>query len=328
MEKIEIEKLIIEAISKEDMTTTSVLDKRISEAIKKDKEKISKLIDERIFSAIEERKKSVSKQFKIWGASISAIFSFMLIIGFTGDDIKQKIRTTILPTSHIVTQLTSPGLQSEELKNSIISELNDPSFVKYPETKESLQKNVWETLQTDNEDMLISFISKTKLDEVIIDSHYQRVSEILFSDKPSNIKAQKEMILKIGGEPYPISIGEFKNRSKSKTNCGIEFKQDAKRVIMHIAAPENGAERKKVPMPWFQCPRGYHDLEVSLKIEEVEISGVRVVGVERPTESTGLKGNRARVTHAVSEEFRKRGVDLGTGLSQGSIKVTRVYRDL
>ena len=285
-------------------------------AIKKigmDRSEIENLVQDKISIAIEERKKAVSKQLKVWGGSISAIFSFLLIIGFTTDDIITATRNIIAPTSHIVKQLLNGGDQSEQLKRNIIAELEDSSFKNYPKVKQSLENNVWRTLETADDKIINNFLKNTKLDEAIIDSYYDQVIIILFSNKESGKRERKETILKTGGVPHPVLIGEYKNKSGTKTNCALPFKQNKKRIIIHIPGsdPDSNKKREKIPLPWFQCPRGYHNIDVSLKIEDVEVNGIRVVGVERPTESIDIKGVRARVTAAVADEFKSKGIDLG-----------------
>lgn len=141
--------------------------------------------------AIEKRKKTVSKQLKVWGGSISTVFSFLLIIGFSTDDITTKIRTTLMPTKHIVNQLINGKEQSENLKKSIISELDDPSFKKYPKTQASLEENVWKTLSLADDEKLKYFIKNSNFDEIIIDSYYDEVINILFSDKKSKHNNKK-----------------------------------------------------------------------------------------------------------------------------------------
>ncbi|GAB2659861.1 hypothetical protein [Vibrio panuliri] len=294
------------------------------------KDEVEKLIEERIDQAIEDRKKIVSRQFLLWGGAISTVFSFLLIIGFSTEDIAKRIRNTLLPKSHMVSQLVGSDEHSNLLKNSIISELDDPDLKNYPKTKNTIQENVWKALETKDETKLKQFVDSTKLDEVIIDSYYEQVIEVLFSDKPSANKDQKYHILELGSVAQEINVGEFENRSNTKTNCGYDFAQDEKRVIIHIPAPEKGIKRDRIPLPWFQCPRGYHAMDVSLKVEDKVVSDIKVVGVERPTATPKkpIKGVRARVTNAVAEEFRQKGVDLGVGIVPGSITVTRVYDDL
>jgi len=251
----------------------------------------------------------------------------LLIIGFSTEDITEKMRNTILPVNHIVNQLLGSNDQSAYLKRSIISELDDPKMKNYPKTKASIQSNVWETLTTNDDARLERFFKETRLDEVMIDSYHEEITRLLFSDKLSDNKAQQEAMLKVGGISYKILIGEFKNKSGTKTNCGIDFKQGAKRVIIHIPGPVAGVKRDATPLPWFQCPRGYHSIDITLKIEGIEVGGIKVVGVERPTESGDVRGHRARITAAVAEEFSKKGIDLGAGVTPGSITVTKVYSD-
>ena len=285
---------------------------------------IINIVDNRIQAAIDIRKKEVAKQFKIWGGAISTIFSVLLFLGFTTDDFIKKARNKLIPTSHIVDNLIKGDEESRKLKTDILDELSDPSFKDYPEVKESLAKNVWLAMQTDDKDKIHKFLNNTKLDEEIIETYYEQVIDILFSERISDKKKRIDTIMKAGSIKTEALIGEYENRTGSDTNCGMEFNQDLKRAIIHIPGldPDSGEVRDKQPVPWFQCPRGYPQLTISLDIEDIVVDGIKLVGVERPTESKDVVGIRVRVTNAVANEFLNKGIKLGNGIKPGFVYVT------
>lgn len=294
-----------------------------------DRNEIKKFVTDSIANAIEERKKVVSKQFKIWSASITAIFSFLLIIGFTTEDIAEKIRNTFLPASHMVKQLLAQGEQSDKLKSGIIGELKKENISKYPAVKEDLEENVWETLTTDNDEVISDFINKSKLDEAIIDSYHDEVNKLVFSTKASDRKRKKETILKEGNVPRPVIIGVYRPNNDELTSCNLPFNQKKKRVIIHIPISEADAKSQKGnnSLPWFQCPKNHYQLLISLSIDGVVVDGIKVVGVERPKELSKVNGIRARVTEVVSAAFKEKGINLGNHVTLGSIRITKVYDD-
>lgn len=285
---------------------------------------LEKFIDEKVNAGIELRKQQVAKQFKIWSAAITAVFSFLLIIGFTKEELVSKVRETILPKSHIVKNLLENDSESQKLKTNIINELNDPTFKQYPGVKSSIESNVWEAISTTDKEKIASFLKNSNIDEEIINSYYSNVVGVLFSPEPCDELKRVKQILELGKEPQQVLIGKFPNTDNAQTNCSLPFRQNKKRVILYFP-PSTRLDNGDNSLPWFQCPKNYPGLVVSLKIEDVQIDGVRVVGVERPTEPDGVEGVRARVTKKVAEEFNEKGISLGNHVSVGTISVTDVF---
>jgi hypothetical protein len=127
--------------------------------------------------------------------------------------------------------------------------------------------------------------------------------------------------MQLGARKQTVLIGEYPNPNNSLTNCGKLFRQNKRRVILYIP----NSEATEAPLPWFECPKSYPSIIVELWIEDVIVGGVLVVGVERPIDSAGVLGVRARVTHEVAEKFKDKGIDLGKHITGGYIRVTDVF---
>lgn len=309
------------------------MDKKLEEL----KKQIVAEFDKKIDIAIEERKKQVAKQFKVWGAAISATFSFLVIIGITFDDIKTSIRNTLLPTEFIVNNLVGNDIESKTLKRDIINELNDPDFEEYPDVGESLKRKVWNTINNAEDNEIEAFLRESSLDDKIIRKHHKDVTDLLYgptvyqSDRDSIVSKIKEYSEHISD----IKIGFFENEENQKTNCVKRYYHHKKLVILHFPPSskktvelENGKEMIDA-LAWYRCPtNGYPTITVTLSIDDIKVEGVRVVGVERPaTEDSSrlVKGVRARVSRAVLNEFEQNGIDITSGVSSGYIKLDDVF---
>ncbi len=291
------------------------------------RDQLEELVEEKISSAIANRKKEVTKQFKTWTGIVSLIFAALLFVGFSIDDFLDKIREKILPTTHIVNKLSERSDNSQKLKDSILNELRKENIAQYPEVKAGIKSNVWEAINTNDPDKLQNFIDNSGLDEAIIDSYYKSVIGILFSDLESDSQSKIDEIKRLGAVEQAIVISEYKNPTGSHTACNLPFIQAKKRVIIFVpgADPNKSETRDRIPVPWFQCPRGYVELVISLRIEDVVVSDILVVGVERPSESKNIDGIRARVTKSIAEEFKTKGIDLGRHITSGYVKVTNAF---
>ena len=174
-------------------------------------------------------------------------------------------------------------------------------------------------MRTKDEAKISSFLQDTLLDEAIISSHRQQIDNLLFDPSISKNKKAEE-IMKLGREPKEVLIGVFNNENNANTNCNLTFKHDKKRVILYF--PPSSKIQNNHALPWFDCPNNYPWITVSLTIDDVSVDGIMVVGVERPTEEDRTTGVRARVSKAVSEEFKNKGMNLNPGVTRGYISVT------
>lgn len=289
-----------------------------------DKSEIEKLVDEKITDAIELRKKEVKKQLTTWSVIITSVFSFLLFIGFTTEEIIKKFRDTVIPKSHMITELLRDDDGSRQLKVSIIDELGDPTLKAYPKVKSTIETNVWEVINTTDEDKINDFLTKSSLDDQIINSYYKDFNKVLFDPAPTQEPERISQILSAGEHPKPVRIGRFINRTNAKTNCALPYRQNKKRVILYFP-PSTKTKDGGDAYPWFKCPNNYPTILISLKVEDVEVTGIRVVGVERPTKEDNIRGVRARVTEEVAKEFAAKGMPIGKHVVDGSMKISDVF---
>lgn len=246
-------------------------------------------------------KTHVEKTVKKWGSIGSAAISLLLLLGFTVGDLADKARETFIPQTYIVSQLFD--------------------FGEVPEARRNIEGLVWKTLETNDIDKLERLFANSKLDEMIIDTYQAQINDMLFSTKVSDKGFRTKTIMQLGAKKQTVLIGEYRNPNNSLTNCGKIFRQNKRRVILYI--PNAGTIEP--PLPWLECPKSYPSIIIELWIEDVVVGGVLIVGVERPIDSNNIVGTRARVTGAVAEEFKNKGIDLGKHITSGYMRITDVF---
>ena len=285
---------------------------------------IDKIIDEKVNLAIEDRKKKVCLRLKIWSGAITAIFGILLFLGFSKEEMVNKVRESIFPINHIVSELIVNVDESRRLKKNIIAELNDPSLKDYPDVKSSIESNVWETISTKDKKKINSFLENSILDEEIINNYKTEVNALLYSTKLTDKTKRNKKILELGKEHQFVRIGYFENNNNSRTNCNLPFLQDRKRAIIYFPVSSRYEDGSNF-LPWFGCPNESTGIVISLEVEDIEVTGIRVVGVERPTKEDYIKDVRARVSKAVVDEFLEKGIALGQHITIGKMKVIDIW---
>lgn len=295
------------------------------------REAIEKLVLEKVNDAIsvaiDARKKEVKLQLAYWSGAIVTITTTLIylirLIGFTTGELMEKIRQSIFPNTHLVQVLTEDDFVSPALKKNIISEFSNLSVDNYPDVKKSIDDNVWSVISTPSRDKIDNFLSKTNLDEIIIEKHHAEVSRILYFPAQGNYSKLSAQIREYKGMVTPTMVGVFENHTNSKTKCNYPFTQSEKRIILHF--PSSTKTKKGDALPWIQCPGfDYPRIMLKLTVEGVSIGGILLVGVERPDKDNYVNGIRSRVTKAVAAAFKKQNVIIGSDLSQALVSVEDV----
>jgi hypothetical protein len=297
------------------------------------KEQLLVEIETRIEKAIDERKREVSRQLRIWAYTVTTVFGALTLLGINSEFLIKRLRDTILPKTHIVSTLIADDKESESLRENIINELSQENIGNYQNVLSSIHAEVWQTIIAAEENDINKFLEQSSLDDRIVDRHYDDVIDVLFGpNKPSSRTKQIEFVKSNSKRKEPVLIGFYENKSNSDTACLKQW--DSNKDIVIVAFPytskvsrQNGGQEKLVDaIPWYKCPwHGYPTIVVTLRIDDIEIKGVRVVGVERvssePSNGNKIHGVRARVSKAVADKFKAEGVDISDGVFPGFMSI-------